>query len=242
LDALTIAPIATTLAIMARILIADDDAHIRQVVRFALEQAHHEVHEASNGLEAIALHQSKSFDLLILDVMMPEMDGTDVCRLIRAKDSVPILFLSSRDEEFDRVLGLELGADDYISKPFSPRELVARVKANLRRVDLIAQSPETQSVTVGRLTLDPETFTIRIDYDEVVLTPTEFAVLLTLARRPKKVYSRSDLMQQAYDVRTIVSDRTIDSHVRHVREKFASHNVNPIETVHGVGYRLGDVT
>lgn len=227
---------------MSRILIADDDAHIRQVVRFALEQAHHEVQEASNGLEAVALHGSGEFDLLILDVMMPEMDGTDVCRIIRAKDSVPILMLSSRDEEFDRVLGLELGADDYISKPFSPRELVARVKANLRRVELTAQTPDSETVAIGRLLLNPETFTTRIDTNEVILTPTEFSVLLTLAKRPKKVYSRADLMQQAYDVRTIVSDRTIDSHVRHIREKFSIHAVNPIETVHGVGYRLGDVT
>lgn len=226
---------------MARILVVDDDPHIRDVIRFALEQAHHEVREASNGQQALDLLTTFPADLVILDVMMPELDGMETCRRVRATSAVPILMLSSKDDEFDRVLGLELGADDFISKPFSPRELVARVKANLRRVSLDspAETPPSALLKHGRVTLDPEAFETRIDQTLIDLTPTEFAVLRTLLGRPRKVFSRDELMRHAYDVLTIVSDRTIDSHIRHIREKFSPHGCAPIETVHGIGYRAG---
>ncbi len=227
---------------MSRILVVDDDPHIREVVRFALEQAHHEVIEATNGLEAISVSKSSSPDLIILDVMMPELDGTEACRQIRATSNVPIIMLSSRDEEFDRVLGLEIGADDYVVKPFSPRELVARVKAQLRRLNLdSAPKAEAERFQVGRIVLDVEAFEVCVDDKKVELTATEFAVLRTLLRRPRKVFTRDELMQQAYDVHTVVSDRTIDSHVRHLREKFSEFGVDPVETVHGVGYRASSV-
>lgn len=226
---------------MAKILVVDDDPHIREVVSFALTQAHHEVFEAANGQEAVDLTRNGSFELIILDVMMPELDGTEACRQIRTFSSIPVVMLSSRDDEFDRVLGLEIGADDYVSKPFSPRELVARVKAVLRRVQLdnAAQTPAVQPITHGRITVDGEAFEVRVGGTAVDLTPTEFAVIRTLLNRPRKVFSRDELMQHAYDVHTVVSDRTIDSHVRHIREKFAPSGVDPIETVHGLGYRAG---
>ncbi|MEZ4459824.1 MAG: response regulator transcription factor [bacterium] len=229
---------------MALILVVDDDPHIREVLSFALEQVHHEVVEATNGLEAVAAAASREFDLIVLDVMMPELDGTEACRRIRAQSNVPIIMLSSRDDEFDRVLGLEIGADDYVTKPFSPRELVARVKAHLRRASFVDApvSQEGEVVQHGAVRLDVEAFDVRVNGQMIELTPTEFAVLRTLLRRPRKVFTRDELMQHAYDVHTVVSDRTIDSHIRHIREKFGVVSVDPVETVHGLGYRAGACT
>lgn len=222
---------------MARILLVDDDSHIREVVRFALEQAHHEVIEASDGRRGIDAFETHKPDLVILDVMMPEVDGIEVCRTLRKTSRTPILMLSSRDDEFDRVLGLEIGADDYVTKPFSPRELLARVKALLRRALPEEAEPPALTLKHGRLHLDLEAFEARVSEHTIDLTPTEFAVLKILAQRPRKVFSRRELMEMAYHVNTIVSDRTIDSHIRHIREKFSTHNLDPIETVHGIGYR-----
>lgn len=227
---------------MARILLVDDDPHIREVVRFALEQAHHEVIEASNGRAGIEAFVAQQPDMVILDVMMPEIDGIEVCRTLRKTSRTPILMLSSRDDEFDRVLGLEIGADDYVSKPFSPRELLARVKALLRRAQPDTEELSTTLLSHGRIHLDLEAFEVRLDQHTVDLTPTEFAVLKTLLQRPRKVFSRRELMDYAYNVNTIVSDRTIDSHVRHVREKFNALGLDPIETVHGLGYRAAACT
>ena len=226
---------------MARILVVDDDPHIREVLSFALEQVHHEVVEATNGLEAVAAAAAREFDLIVLDVMMPELDGTEACRRIRATSNVPIIMLSSRDDEFDRVLGLEIGADDYVTKPFSPRELVARVKAHLRRAAFADTSVHEDGEVVqhGAVRLDIEAFDVRVNGQAIELTPTEFAVLRTLLRRPRKVFTRDELMQHAYDVHTVVSDRTIDSHIRHIREKFSPVSIDPVETVHGLGYRAG---
>lgn len=228
-----------------RILIADDDPHIREVVRFALEQAGFETVEADDGratLEAVAEHAP---DLVVLDIMMPEMDGTEVCRELRADGQVPIVFLSSRDDEIDRVLGLELGGDDYVTKPFSPRELLARVKAVLRRSSQRTPPPELADggdnlIEHGKLRLDLDRYQAFWDDEPVELTKTEFGVVRTLLGFPGKVYSRNELMDGAYDGGTVVSDRTIDSHVRRVRRKFEAAGKNPIKTVHGLGYKLGD--
>lgn len=235
------------------ILIADDDPHIREVVRFALEQAGFSTVEASDGLEAVETVAERTktderLDLVVLDVMMPEMDGTEVCRKLRADFEVPIVFLSSRDDEIDRVLGLELGGDDYVTKPFSPRELVARVKAVLRRTGESTQSRDPQNLQNdggenvlehGRLRLDLDRFKAFWGEAEVELTKTEFGVVRTMMGFPGKVYSRNELMDGAYDHGTVVSDRTIDSHVRRVRRKFEDVGKSPIETVHGMGYKLG---
>lgn len=226
-----------------QILIADDDPHIREVVRFALEQAGYDTVEADDGLAALEEVDRHDPDLVVLDVMMPEMDGTDVCRKLRADTEIPIVFLSSRDDEIDRVLGLELGGDDYVTKPFSPRELVARVKAVLRRTnDAPAPREDADGDNVmkfGMLRLDLDRFKAFWGDSEVDLTKTEFGMVRTLMGYPGKVYSRNELMDGAYDHGTIVSDRTIDSHVRRVRRKFEEVGDNPIETVHGMGYKLG---
>lgn len=232
-----------------RILVVDDDAHIRQVLRFSLEQAGYEVVEAENGAVGLERFGAVNPDLVILDVMMPEMDGTEVCRQIRRVSDVPVLFLSSRDDEIDRVVGLELGADDYVAKPFSPRELVARVKAILRRVGssvgdvvekVVEKEVEGKRIVHGVLELDFDLYRAVWRGTKVVLTQREFELLRTLLGYPGKVYSRDELMNAAYDMGTIVSDRTIDSHIRRLRAKFEAVGGSPVETVHGVGYRLGN--
>ena len=230
------------------VLIVDDDAHIRNVVRFALEKAGLVTAEAANGVQALAEIEACKPDLVVLDIMMPEMDGLEVCRRLRAHSRVPIIFLSSRDEEIDRIVGLELGGDDYVSKPFSPRELVARVRAVLRRANRIEeQSAENDNAHVrepkvlgrGPLKLDLDAHKAFWNKHEVVLTVTEFGIVRTLLGRPGKVFPRDELMTGAYDDNTVVSDRTIDSHVRRVRQKFEKVGGDPIRTVFGVGYQLG---
>jgi len=223
------------------ILVVDDDPHIREVIRFALEKASLRVTEAADGREALARFAAARPDLIVLDILMPEMDGTDVCRALRRDSSVPIVFLSSRDDEVDRIVGLELGGDDYVTKPFSPRELTARIKAVLRRVRPDDEAAPDRAPKVrghGRLRLDLDRFRAYWDESEVVLTVTEFGILRTLLGYPGKVYSRDELMDGAYRDHNVVTDRTIDSHVRRVRRKFAAVEADPIETVHGVGYKL----
>jgi two-component system OmpR family response regulator len=223
------------------ILVADDDAGILQVVEFALKKAGFEVIKARNGKEALELFHSCKPDLLVLDIMMPELDGIEVCRRIRAVSETPVIFLTSRDDEIDRIVGLEIGGDDYMTKPFSPREMLARVKAVLRRLrhsDSINEAASRQIVSFGSLTLDIERFLVLFKGVEISLTSTEFHALRTLALYPGKVFSRDELMSRIYDTETYVSDRTIDSHIRNIREKFVSTGINPIETVHGVGYRI----
>lgn len=228
------------------VLVVDDDPHIREIVSFALIRAGYKVELAIHGEEALRLHEALSPDLIILDIMMPELDGTEVCRQIRRVSSTPIIFLSSRDDEIDRILGLELGGDDYVTKPFSPRELVARVKAVLRRgaeEPASDQGPSrevaSRQIQHGRLKLDLDLFKAYWDEQEVVLTVTEFGVLKTLMGYPGKVFTRDELMRGAYKEHTIVSDRTIDSHVTRVRRKFEQIDAHPIETVHGMGYKCG---
>jgi two-component system OmpR family response regulator len=224
------------------ILVVDDDPHIREVVRFALEKEGFSVEEAPGGSEALERFGRGGVDLVVLDILMPDLDGTEVCRKMRASSTVPIVFLSSKDEEVDRILGLELGGDDYVTKPFSPRELVARVRAVLRRSAAATGDapPEEQGILEhGRLRLDLDRYQVTWDGKEVVLTATEFRLLRTLLGYPGKVYSRRELMDGAYDDYTVVTDRTMDSHVRRVRRKFAEAGGDLVETVHGVGYKLG---
>ena len=227
---------------MNRILVVDDDPHIREVVQFALDKEGFDTLEAGDGAQALERFAANRPDLIVLDITMPELDGTEVCRRIRQTSRTPIIFLSSRDDEIDRVLGLELGGDDYITKPFSPRELVARVKAVLRRLE-DAKAPRDEGTAImqhGRLSLNLDDFTGSWDDTQIVLTLTEFGIIRTLMQRPGKVYSRDDLMSSAYELSRIVSDRTIDSHVRRGGKKFADIGADPVETVHGIGYKLGD--
>ncbi len=220
---------------MYSVLVVDDDPHIREVVCFALEQAGIATHTAADGRQALEQHRLHQPDLIVLDVLMPELDGLAVCKALRDISAVPILMLSSRDEEVDRILGLEMGADDYIGKPFSPRELVARVKANLRRVDA---EPADQEIRVDDYVINLETYEASWRDQPITLTQTEFHLLRTLCQRPDKVFSRDALMEQAYDVRRVVSARTIDSHIRRLRDKLLAAGAPGIRTVHGIGYRL----
>ncbi|VAW71197.1 hypothetical protein MNBD_GAMMA12-3628 [hydrothermal vent metagenome] len=227
------------------ILVVDDDAHIIDVISFALKKEGYEVLRAHNGVVALEQLEKNKVSLIVLDIMMPEMDGTQVCTHVRKTSEVPIVFLSSKDEEIDRILGLELGGDDYLTKPFSPRELVARIRAVLRRSNKLPNAQTNRSeqspqvLCYGKLKIDFEEYKIFWDNQQVMMTVTEFGLVSTLANRPGKVYSRDELVQLAYKDNVIVSDRTIDSHIRRVRSKFKSFGAEPLETVHGIGYKLG---
>ncbi|PPD43337.1 MAG: two-component system response regulator CreB [Methylobacter sp.] len=223
-----------------KILIADDDQHIRDVISFALEKAGMQVALAEDGRQVLDIFSAQAFDLVVLDINMPEFDGLEVCREIRKTSETPILFLSSRDDEIDRILGLEIGGDDYVTKPFSPRELVARINVILKRTQAIPKPCPSESVLQhGKLLICPEQHTASWEGQAVNLTATEFAMLLLLIRQPSRVFSRDHIMHSAYSNAVYVSDRTIDSHIRHIRQKFADLDCAAIiETVHGVGYKL----
>lgn len=225
-----------------RILIVDDDPHIRDVISFALEKAGMEVATANDGAQALAWLEANGADLIVLDVGMPEMDGLELCRRVRKNDDTPILFLSARDEEVDRIVGLEVGGDDYVTKPFSPRELVARVNAILKRATPRAEAEPEDVLRQGPLVLDGPRFSATFDGAPVPLTAIEFALMRTLAGKPGIVFSRERILDEAYD-NVHVSDRTIDSHIRNIRGKFTALGcADAIETVHGVGFRLGKLT
>ena len=225
------------------ILVVDDDPHITEIIEFALSAAGFAVTTAGSGEDALSLFKEKNPALVVLDINLPGRDGLWVCQQIRAGSQVPILFLSARDEEVDRVMGLTIGGDDYVTKPFSPRELTARVQAILRRggSGQTAPSPaEGPSKWInGKLKLDPESHTAWWDGEEVELTATEFQLLKTFLARPSKVFTRDELLDMVYRD-TVVSDRTIDSHILHIRKKFGSRGgKDVIQTQHGVGYKLG---
>ena len=225
-----------------KILVVDDDPGIRDVVSEFLQRHGYQVQTAGDGKEMERTLSRGPVDLVVLDVMLPGIDGIEVCRTLRRQSAVPILFLSSKEDEIDRVVGLEIGGDDYIGKPFSPRELVARVKALLRRAAAPAPAPPSapaaKQLRHGKLTLDLDFVRALWDGREVALTATEFGILRTLLARPGKVYSRDDLMNGAYGIDKVVSDRTIDSHMRRLRAKFAAIGAAPVETLHGFGYKL----
>jgi two-component system OmpR family response regulator len=228
------------------ILVVDDEARIREVLLYALKKEGFTVTAVADGPAALAAMDAGGVDLVVLDVMLPEIDGLEVCRRIRQKHrahDVPVLFLSARGEEIDRIVGLELGGDDYLTKPFSPRELVARVRAIFRRVEAppAAAPPVKPSlVTHGGVEIDAERHEVRFDGKLVSLTPTEFGVLGALLERPGVVLSRGQLMQRAYRYDNLITERTIDTHVRRIRAKFREVGGDPIATVHGVGYKAAE--
>jgi two-component system response regulator ChvI len=226
-----------------RIAIVEDEKNIRDNVAFALEREGYEVDSFGDGAAAWEVFQEQLPDLVILDIIMPRMDGLEVCRRLRAvSDDVPIIFLTSRDEEFDRVLGLELGADDYLCKPFSMRELLARIRVLFRRLALgavAASGPDEELLQVGSLELDLRRYTARWNEKAIALTVTEFMILHALAKRPGHVKTREQLMNEGYPHDTFVSDRTIDSHIKRIRKKFTAIDdaFDGVETVYGLGYR-----
>ncbi len=221
-----------------QILVADDDVQIRDVVRIALGQAGFAVAEAADGQQALEMARSLTPDLIVLDIGMPEMDGLAVCRELRKSSDVPVVFLTAHGDEIDRVVGLELGADDYVPKPFSPRELVARVRAILKRA-----SPAQAAQVVmrrGVLSIDPDRHLCHVQDAPVTLTSREMELVVHLMRRPDNVMSRPQLVDAIYGTNVHVSDRTMDSHLRNLRGKLAKAGcVDAIETVHGVGIRMG---
>lgn len=229
-----------------RILTIDDDSNIRALVREALQQEGFEAVTCETAEAGLAALRESDFDLIVLDILLPDIDGRELFRQIRNEVSTPIIFLSRKAEEIDRIVGLELGADDYVTKPFSPRELVARVKAVLRRARETENSnhssdgPDTPVVEHGDLKILPEKRQVKYDGEPVDLTKKQFDLLTVLARRPDKVFSRRELIQKAYD--TIVSEKTIDSHMRRVRKSLANANNGDdlIETVRGVGFTLSE--
>ena len=224
------------------ILVVDDDPHIRDVVRFAFEKTGMVISTAQDGKDALRQFDQKVHELVVLDIGMPEMDGLEVCRQIRKTSDTPILFLSARDEEIDRILGLEIGGDDYVTKPFSPRELVARVNAILRRTrnTPAPASGATNAASHGALKIDPDARSAVFQGTSVSLTALEFDILRTLVARPGFVFTRELILDTAYAGNIHVADRTIDSHVRNIRAKMAAAGCESvIETVHGVGFKLG---
>ncbi|MCX6386057.1 MAG: response regulator transcription factor [Solirubrobacterales bacterium] len=226
-----------------RILLADDEQSIQTLLSYPLRKDGYEVVLASNGEEALDLFGRDSFDLVILDVMMPRIDGLEVCRRMRADSAVPIIMLTARGEEIDKVLGLELGADDYITKPFSMREFRSRVKAALRRAEMARSAISENSeapVVVGEITIDPTRRTVSVGGQGVTLTFVEFEILAAMARSPGRVFERDVLLTRIWGDSAYRDPRTIDVHIRHLREKVERDPAVPeyLHTVRGVGYRL----
>ena len=223
-----------------KILIADDDPRLRELVSLALQRAGYAVITASDGQRALVHAAREAPDLIVLDVGMPEMDGFEVCRRIRATSQVPVLFLTARDEEIDRILGLELGADDYVTKPFSPRELVARIKAILKRT---RGGAVAHVLRHGRVTLDRAGHLCAVDGIDLGLTGTEFQLMVLLMGAPGRMHAKPRVTDAIWGAHSQVSDRTLDSHLRNLRAKLEQAGcAGAIETLHGVGVKLGPCT
>jgi DNA-binding response OmpR family regulator len=222
------------------ILVVDDEARIVKLVRDYLERAGFDVLGARDGETALAIARRQQPDLIVLDLMLPGVDGLDICRRLRLESGVPIIMLTARVEEADRIVGLELGADDYVTKPFSPRELVARVRATLRRAN--GEVGPATIIRVGDIELDTAALTATVADQSVDLTPTEFQLLATLARQPGRIFSREQLLEAVHGVAFDGYDRSVDSHIKNLRRKIEPDPRKPryIQTVYGVGYRFAD--
>jgi DNA-binding response OmpR family regulator len=227
---------------MKTILVVDDERKIADLARDYLEHAGFAVRIAGDGEAALAAIRRDRPDLVVLDLGLPGVDGLDVTRAIRRDSSLPVIMLTARDDELDKLLGLELGADDYLTKPFSPRELVARVRAVLRRVDGASQPAADEIVRAGDLTLDVARMRADLAGRSVELTATEFTLLLTLARQPGRIFTRSQLLDAVHGVAFESYERAIDTHIKNIRRKLEPDPRRPtnILTVYGVGYRFAD--
>jgi two-component system response regulator RegX3 len=226
----------------ARILVVDDEPSITEFVSYNLKKEGWEVQVAENGDEALELAAATTFDLVVLDVMLPGIDGYEVCRRLRATSSVPVLFLSARDTELDKVVGLEIGGDDYLAKPFGVRELTARVKALLRRAQPGTRDSGVigESVEVAGILLDESAHVATSGDNPIDLTPREFELLACLMRHAGKVLSREQLLRDAWGWEYLVETKTVDTHVKRLRDKLEAAGVDPslVETVRGYGYRF----
>ncbi len=229
---------------MARILVIDDEEHIAQLVAFNLKKQGYEVAQFHEGKGAVEKVKAYHPDLIVLDVMLPGMDGFEICQVLRKHDIfIPIIMLTAKDDEIDKILGLEMGADDYLTKPFSPRELVARVKAVLRRTQMKEQetSKDTeQQILTGSLVIYPERYTVLVDEEMISLTTKEFELLLFLARNQGKVLSRNLLLDHLWGYDFYGDTRVVDVHISHLRDKVEKDPKNPeyIKTVRGIGYKF----
>jgi two-component system alkaline phosphatase synthesis response regulator PhoP len=225
-------------AMSRKILVVDDEPQIIKVLKSYLEKAGFQVVTAGGGQMALQLFQREKPNFVILDLNLPGMDGLEICTAIRRESTVPILMLTARVEEADRIIGLELGADDYVIKPFSPREVVTRVRTILRRVDAIPSTGEV--IRVGDLMIDLEKHEVHMAGNVVELTPTEFDILVVLARHPRRVFSRRQIMEQAQGNAFEGYERTIDAHIKNIRLKLEPNPKKPayIQTVFGLGYKL----
>ncbi len=225
-----------------RILVVDDEEKIVDVVKSYLENSGYKVYEAYNGKHAMEVFENTDPSLMILDLMLPDLSGEEICRLIRKKSRVPIIILTAKTEEEDILKGLDIGADDYMTKPFSPRQLVARVAALLRRTEEGGMElTDTLSFNNDELIIDFKSYTIKKHWTEISLTPNEFKILTAMAKYPKKIFTREGLISVVIGNNFECFDRTIDTHVKNLRQKVETDPKNPqyILTVHGVGYRFG---
>jgi DNA-binding response OmpR family regulator len=224
----------------ARILLVDDEDSIQTLLTYPLRKEGYEVVSARDGREALDRFAEGRFDLVVLDVMMPRLDGIEVCRRLRSRSQVPIIMLTARDDEVDKVLGLEIGADDYITKPFSVREFRSRVKAALRRTQMLGGSAAEELIHNGELEIDFSRRVVRVAGDPVTLTYVEFEILAALARTPGRVLDRETLLERVWGDSAYRDPRTIDVHIRHLRKKIEAEPSAPeyLFTVRGVGYRF----
>jgi two-component system response regulator ResD len=226
--------------IYTKALLADDDPNVREIIRLYFQKHQIELLEAADGRTALQLTETHSPNVVILDVMMPELDGFEVCREIRKFSEVPIIMLTAKDEEFDRVLGLELGADDYVTKPFSPRELVARMKAILRRSQPRESKEEDNHhiLDFDGLSMDKERREVIVKGEKVAFRPKEFALLTHMAELPGIVFTREQLLEQLWGYDFYGDIRTVDVHIKNIRERLSGLNTDAIHTVWGVGYKF----
>jgi two-component system alkaline phosphatase synthesis response regulator PhoP len=225
---------------MTKILVVDDDPGIVKLVRAYLEQAGYYVFTAQDGKKALQIFRHDKPDLVVLDLMLPEMDGWDVCRALRKESDVPIIMLTARVEESDKLIGLELGADDYVTKPFSPRELVARVRSVLRRAQ--GMPPKPERISLGEITIDLSRHSVEVAGQPVDLTPTEFDLLATMMEDPGRAFTRSQLLESVQGYAYEGYERTIDVHIKNLRQKIEQQAGSPqlIKTVYGIGYKFED--
>jgi two-component system, OmpR family, response regulator len=229
----------------ARILLVDDEQPIQTLLSYPLRKDGYDVVRAADGREALDRFAEQTFDLVVLDVMLPRVDGLEVCRRLRARSAVPIIMLTAKSEEIDKVVGLELGADDYITKPFSVREFSSRIKAALRRAEMsrpVETAPDEMPLLVRDVRIDFPKRSVRVRGDEAQLTFVEFEILAALARAPGRVFTRDMLLARIWGDSAYRDPRTIDVHIRHLREKIERDPKDPeyLFTVRGVGYRFRD--
>lgn len=219
------------------ILIVEDEHKLAKLLQDYLQQANFRTHCLDNGLDVVTWIREQQPDLMLLDLMLPGKDGIEICREVRIFSNIPIIMATARVEEIDRLLGLELGADDYICKPYSPREVVARVKAIFRRLD---NPPTTSNAIASGFEVDLDSYQIRLNGIALDLTPAEFRLLYTLLQSPGRVYSRAQLLEHLYEDHRIVTDRTVDSHIKNIRKKITE--IQPdwerIRSIYGIGYKL----